>query len=188
VEIKKYIPTAPIALCEVTRRIIERIFSTLLGILSGFVNIIGPPLHHLSAFRQVLGMVVSGPDGVPLVMAMHERFEKQIEEGLAAIQKACGKSPQDPVKIAQRLGRLLGQNTRAAGAFKTNIQTDEQGHAVFTWEKVELWRSWSRLSEGCYLLRSNVSDWPADELWRAYIQPDQDGGCDDEDAVWENPS
>jgi transposase len=102
--------------------------------------------------------------------SMHDRFEKRIEEGLERIQKTCEKSPQDPVKIAQRLGRLLGQNTRAAGAFKTNIQTDARGHAVFTWEKVESWRSWSRLSEGCYLLRSNVSDWPADELWRAYIQ------------------
>ena len=26
------------------------------------------------------------------------------------------------------------------------------------------------LSEGCYLLRSNVSDWSDEELWKAYIQ------------------
>jgi hypothetical protein len=26
------------------------------------------------------------------------------------------------------------------------------------------------LSEGCYLLRSNVADWSAQELWRTYIQ------------------
>lgn len=25
-------------------------------------------------------------------------------------------------------------------------------------------------SEGCYLLRTNVSDWPAEDLWQAYIQ------------------
>ena len=25
-------------------------------------------------------------------------------------------------------------------------------------------------SEGCYLLRSNVSDWTGEELWKAYIQ------------------
>src|SRR6266571_3841330 len=34
---------------------------------------------------------------------------------------------------------------------------------------------WSRtlgnwLSEGCYLLRSNVTDWSGEELWRAYMQ------------------
>lgn len=32
------------------------------------------------------------------------------------------------------------------------------------------WRAWSELSEGCYLLRSNVEDWNAEDLWRAYIQ------------------
>jgi transposase len=26
------------------------------------------------------------------------------------------------------------------------------------------------LSEGCYLLRSNIEDWSGKELWRAYIQ------------------
>jgi hypothetical protein len=26
------------------------------------------------------------------------------------------------------------------------------------------------LSEGCYLLRSNVADWTGEELWRAYVQ------------------
>ena len=26
------------------------------------------------------------------------------------------------------------------------------------------------MSEGCYLLRSNVTDWMGEELWRAYIQ------------------
>ena len=26
------------------------------------------------------------------------------------------------------------------------------------------------MSEGCYLLRSNVNDWSAEELWMAYIQ------------------
>ena len=28
----------------------------------------------------------------------------------------------------------------------------------------------AKLSEGCYLLRSNVTDWSGEELWRAYIQ------------------
>ena len=38
------------------------------------------------------------------------------------------------------------------------------------WKKVENWRDWARLSEGCYLLRSNVRDWTAADLWKAYIQ------------------
>ena len=31
-------------------------------------RLIGPPLHHLPAFRQVLRMIVSGPDRVPLTV------------------------------------------------------------------------------------------------------------------------
>ena len=65
---------------------------------------------------------------------------------------------------------MLGQNTRSAGLFKTDITADADGNATLKWEKIEAWRSWARLSEGCYLLRSNVPDWSAEELWRAYMQ------------------
>ena len=102
--------------------------------------------------------------------AMHERFEKRIEEGLASLQKLAQKRSMTPVQLAGRVGRLLGQNTRAAGAFKTEVTADAAGHAQLTWEKVQSWRSWAKLSEGCYLLRSNVSDWTAAELWQAYMQ------------------
>ena len=102
--------------------------------------------------------------------AMHEKFEQRIAEGLASLVKLAEKRSLTAVQIAQRVGRLLGQNTRAAGAFKTEVTSDAQGQAALQWEKVEAWRSWARRSEGCYLLRSNVSDWTAPELWRAYMQ------------------
>jgi hypothetical protein len=31
-------------------------------------------------------------------------------------------------------------------------------------------RAWAALSEGCYMLRTNIEDWSGEELWRAYIQ------------------
>jgi transposase len=102
--------------------------------------------------------------------AMHQRFEKRIEEGLTRIVNACQRQKLDAIKVSHRVGKLLGQNTRAAGAFKTRIITDEKGRAMLQWEKVESWRDWAGLSEGCYLLRSNVSDWSAEELWQAYMQ------------------
>jgi transposase len=102
--------------------------------------------------------------------AMHEKFERRIEAGLAALAKLAEKRALTAVQLAQRVGRLLGQNTRAAGAFQTEVTCDAQGQAGLQWEKIEAWRSWARLSEGCYLLRSNVSDWTAPELWRAYMQ------------------
>ena len=102
--------------------------------------------------------------------AMHDRFEKRIEEGLTSLAGLAQKRSLTPVQLAQRVGRLLGQNTRSAGLFKTEVAADGQGNATLKWEKVESWRSWSELSEGCYLLRSNVSDWTAPELWQAYMQ------------------
>ena len=102
--------------------------------------------------------------------AMHERFEKRIEEGLQRIEASCRKQRMQPLLVAQRLGRLLGQNSRAAGLFQTEVQTTADGRALLVWKKVENWRDWAALSEGCYLLRSNVTDWTDEELWKAYIQ------------------
>jgi transposase len=102
--------------------------------------------------------------------AMHEKFEKRIEDGLTSLKKLAEKRSMTAVEVSHRVGRLLGQNTRAAGAFKTEVITDAAGKTSLKWEKVTAWQSWARLSEGCYLLRSNVSDWTAPELWRAYMQ------------------
>lgn len=101
--------------------------------------------------------------------AMHERFEKRIEAGLTKIAAGCVKKRQKPVAVAQRVGRLLGANTRAAGLFDVEVE-EVDGRAELVWSKVDAWRDWSALSEGCYLLRSNITDWTAEDLWKAYIQ------------------
>jgi transposase len=101
--------------------------------------------------------------------SMHERFEKRIEEGLIAIAASCEKKKQDPIAIARRVGSLLGKNSRAAGLFKVDIQTIES-RAKIIWTRHEAWRTWADLSEGCYLLRSNITDWTPENLWQAYIQ------------------
>ena len=54
--------------------------------------------------------------------------------------------------------------------FKTDVVKGKDGRANLVWEKVESWREWSTISEGCYLLRTNIMDWSAEELWKAYIQ------------------
>jgi transposase len=102
--------------------------------------------------------------------AMHERFERRIEEGLQQIAESCRKKHCRAVTIAQRVGRLLGQNSRAARLFETDVRQRPDGGVELVWEKAETWREWSLLSEGCYLLRSNIQDWTDEELWKAYIQ------------------
>jgi transposase len=102
--------------------------------------------------------------------AMHDRFEQRIEQKLEQMAASCRQRRQNPLLLAQRLGKLLGQNSRAAGLFRVHIQTDARGGAHLEWSRREGWRDWARLSEGCYLLRSNVTDWSGEELWRAYMQ------------------
>lgn len=101
---------------------------------------------------------------------MHARFEQRIEQKLEQMAASCRQRRQDPLLVAQRLGKLLGRNSRAAGLFRVQIKTDSRGGAHLDWSKRDDWRDWARLSEGCYLLRSNVTDWNGEELWRAYIQ------------------
>ena len=102
--------------------------------------------------------------------AMHARFEQRIEQKLEQMAASCRQRRQDPLLLAQRLGKLLGRNSRAAGLFRVHIKTDARGGAHLEWSKRDDWRDWARLSEGCYLLRSNVIDWSGEELWRAYMQ------------------
>jgi transposase len=102
--------------------------------------------------------------------AMHQRFERRLEQKLQAMTEGCRKRRQNPLVVAQRVGKLLGRNTRAAGLFQVEVEVDAQGRARLRWSKREEWRDWASLSEGCYLLRSNVIEWTGEELWRAYIQ------------------
>jgi transposase len=102
--------------------------------------------------------------------AMHHRFEQRIEDGLQRMAADCQRRRLKPVEVAQRLGRLLGRNSRAAGLFQTEVRTAAGGRAALFWKKNETWRDWAALSEGCYLLRSNVTDWSEEDLWKAYIQ------------------
>jgi transposase len=102
--------------------------------------------------------------------AMHDRFARRIEEGLRKIEAGCEKRNYKPETIAKRLGKLLSRNSRAAGLFETQIVTDGMGRTCLRWEKCEVWQAWSELSEGCYVLRSNVTEWSEEDLWKAYIQ------------------
>jgi len=82
----------------------------------------------------------------------------------------CEKRRYQVKVIERRVGKLLGRNSRAAGLFDIKVEEGPNGGAKVTWTKKDEWRDWSRLSEGCYMLRSNIKDWSPEELWKAYIQ------------------
>jgi transposase len=101
--------------------------------------------------------------------AMRERFVARIVAGLRKIRAACRRRRCGVGEIERRVGRLLGQNTRAAGLFRVVVEASPDGGARIRWRRRGAAQAWAHLSQGCYVLRSNVADWDAEELWRAYM-------------------
>lgn len=106
--------------------------------------------------------------------AMHERFSKRIEEGLQSLARRIEKSKRrlDRGELERQIGRLLERNSRAAGRYTIVIGEDKASGAGVTlqWSKRSEWEEWARLTEGTYILRTNIHDWTEQELWQTYIQ------------------
>ncbi len=106
--------------------------------------------------------------------AMHDRFAKRIEDALERIERRLSRAKKmvNRSALERQIGRLLGSNQRAAGRYRIQIVDDPSkpgGLKLARSIQVD-WNDWARESEGCYVLRTNVTDWSADELWRTYIQ------------------
>ncbi|MHC4407152.1 MAG: IS1634 family transposase [Planctomycetota bacterium] len=161
--------------------------------------VLGTPRSELKRFERVLtegswtvirdGLEVqlcAGPHGQETFIlcrstdrrekeqAMHERFGKRIEEGLVRLQRrlARARKPADASQVNRQIGRLLERNRRAVGLFAVRVEAapDRAGGLRVRWRRRSAWARWAALTEGCYLLRSNIPDWSAEDLWRTYIQ------------------
>ncbi|MCB0865960.1 MAG: IS1634 family transposase [Solirubrobacterales bacterium] len=85
---------------------------------------------------------------------------------------AKAKKVVDRDRVNQQIGRMLARHSRAAKRFLVQVQdnaSNPSGLELIV-EDNQAWQEWSERSAGCYLLRSNVSDWTEEELWRTYIQ------------------
>jgi transposase len=105
--------------------------------------------------------------------AMHEKFSRRIEAALARLAARIDHSIKriDPTQVNRQIGRILQQNQRAAARFDVRLIALD-GAAGYRLE-VNIntpFDDWAALSEGAYLLRSNISDWSDEQLWKAYIQ------------------
>ena len=106
--------------------------------------------------------------------AMHERFSKHIAAGLERLQRRIDKSKRvlDPKVLERQIGRLLERNARAAARYVISIEDDDYRDAgvKLKWQAHPEWDEWANLSEGTYILRTNVHEWSDEELWKTYIQ------------------
>lgn len=106
--------------------------------------------------------------------AMHERFSKRIEEGLESLARRIEKSqqPLERGELERQIGRLLGQNSRAARRYLITLSEDPSvpAQVKLTWLSRPEWQQWNDLIEGTYILRSNIAEWSDEELWNTYVQ------------------
>jgi transposase len=128
----------------------------------------------------------SGPEGTETFLlcrsrerqekerAMHDRFRERIRRGLQSLARRLERARRatDADSINRQIGRLLGRNSRAAGAFEVRVERAPE-HASglrLDWRERSEWTEWAAQTEGCYILRTNVAGWTPEELWRTYIQ------------------
>jgi len=104
--------------------------------------------------------------------AMHERFKQRIEQGLEKLAGRLAKTKKRPnrVQVERQIGRLLERNSRAAGlyAVRTSDDPSRPGHLRLVWDRRDEWSAWAKLSEGAYLLRTNLNGKAPEDLWHTY--------------------
>jgi transposase len=127
-----------------------------------------------------------GPDGVETFLlcrsasrmekerAMHSRFAARIEAGLASLGRRIASSRRrlNRSTLERQIGRLLERYARAGARYAISIEEDPSAASGLRlqWSANPEWDEWAALSEGTYILRTNVHHWSDEELWRTYVQ------------------
>jgi transposase len=105
--------------------------------------------------------------------AMHAKFSGRIEAALQRLAARIARSKKrlNQVAIQRQIGRILQRNQRAAARFAISLEPDGCAagfRLAFAYNPA--FDEWAAVSEGSYLLRSNIADWNEQQLWKAYIQ------------------
>lgn len=105
--------------------------------------------------------------------AMHDKFSRRIEAALARLGARIEGSTKrlDAAKVNRQIGRILQRNQRSAARFQIALQAADcpAGFRLHVHHSAAF-DAWAALSEGAYVLRTNIADWSDEQLWKAYIQ------------------
>ena len=116
---------------------------------------------------------------------MRQRFLDRMEEALTKMRASIQSGRLKDEAVAQRRrGRLQERYWRAAAAFEIKIakrkrpksEPSKGKHSKsnaclsITWHRRQSWSEWATLSEGCYLLRTNLTESDPATLGKQYIQ------------------
>jgi transposase len=105
--------------------------------------------------------------------AMHDRVCGRIEQALERLAARITRSKKrlDPATVNRQIGRILQRNQRAAARFAIMLEPDSSTAGFCLRVACNAsFDDWAAISEGAYLLRSNITDWSDQQLWKAYIQ------------------
>jgi transposase len=105
--------------------------------------------------------------------AMHDKFSGRIELALASLEAriAGARKPVDAAKTNRQIGRILQRNQRAAARFMVRLEAvDWPAGFRLVVDRNPAFDDWADLTEGAYLLRTNIADWSDAQLWKSYIQ------------------
>ena len=128
----------------------------------------------------------TGPDGTETFLlcrsrerqakenSMHQRATQHIRDELGALGRRLkrARQPVERGSVDRQVGRILERHSRAARRFDVEVVYDlrRASEVRVKWRERKDWRQWAELTEGTYILRTNVNDWTDEELWRTYIQ------------------
>ena len=162
--------------------------------------IVGTPRSMLHQFERYLTdkdwhevregvevKLVAGPEGNEVFIlarsterrqkekAMHQRFISRMEVDLRKMQGSAARGHlKDSERAQRRLGRIQQRYWRASSAFDVKIATiktpADKARLKVTFKRNKQWSDWAELSEGCYLLRTNLTNIDPETLWKRYIQ------------------
>jgi len=102
------------------------------------------------------------------------RFASRLEQGLEKLRGRLERAAKraDRVQVERQIGRMLARNSRAAGKYTIEVEeaAERKSGLRLSVKENPAWLASSAAQEGCYLLRTNVSEWSEPQLWQTYIQ------------------
>jgi transposase len=107
--------------------------------------------------------------------AIHQRFIDRMQVDLEKMQRSAEDGRLKDLQLAhRRLGRIQQRYWRASRAFDIKIvaiqKPVDKAKLKVTFKRNKQWDDWAQLSEGCYLLRTNLPNVNPKTLWKRYMQ------------------
>ena len=103
--------------------------------------------------------------------AIQDNFSHKYEVALDKLHQGLSKKGtiKKYQKIVERLGRLKEKYARAAQHYVVSVMADDEGDKAvsISWKRVEKANS-QATHPGVYCLRTNLTDWNEETLWRTY--------------------